>query len=94
MQYQRPQAHAMTFHIRQKTLVVLLIAVLWVLTTAKPTLAQRPAAASAKIRQQVRDLNAKAVQVRVTPATGSTLNGYIMQVDNETFLLRQKPVRI
>jgi hypothetical protein len=80
----------MTFHIRQKNLAVLLIAALWVLTTTHPALAQQSAAAVTKIREQVQRLNAKAAQVRVTLATGGTLNGHIVQVDNETFILRQK----
>ena len=56
---------------------------------AAPTHAQVPARIAAT-KEHIRVLHAKSAQVEVTVTPGKTLRGKIMQVANETFVVRQK----
>jgi len=68
----------------------LILAMLSIVTNARPVFAQPPAPSAATIREQARDWNLKAAPVIVSLSSGKSVKGRIARVDNETFLLRQK----
>jgi len=75
---------------KDQPFTALILAALWIITTARPSLAQAPEPSASTLREQARDWNIRAEPVIVSLSTGKTLKGRIVQVDSEAFLLRQK----
>jgi hypothetical protein len=75
---------------KDQPFTALILAALWIITTARPALAQAPEPSASTLREQARDWNIRAEPVIVSLSTGKTLKGRIVQVDSEAFLLRQK----
>jgi hypothetical protein len=71
---------------KESTIFVLASALSW-LAAAGATHAQTPAALAAT-KEQVRELHAKSARVKITVLPKRTLTGQIVQVANETFVVR------
>jgi hypothetical protein len=78
----------MSFRSVEKSMIALL-SVLWWLAGATAIHAQTPAAI-ASTKEQVRALHAKSARAQITVMPKRTLRGQIVQVANETFVVRQE----
>ena len=79
----------MMFVGRKESTIAVVAAALWWLAGA-PLVRAQTRTAIAATREKVRTLHAKSSEVQITLAQGRTLRGQIVQVANETFVVRQK----
>jgi hypothetical protein len=70
-------------------MIFALASALWLVAGSPNIQAQTPAAL-ASTKEQVRTLHAKSAPVQITVMSGKTLRGQIVQVADETFVVRQK----
>ncbi len=68
--------------------ISLMLALLWVWLAAAPFVHAQTPSAIASTKEQVRLLHAKSARVQITVQPGTRLRGKIVQVADETFVLR------